>query len=628
METGPGVQFTAASFSDHYGLDTNWYFDCSAGPKPFKFLKIWCVQEEIDKIVAQAWTSAGSGNAFHMLQQKLKAVKTAVKEWNKVKGTTSEQIQVPRDDLQKLQLDMLQNIPVSRESIDKEIEACGKLHNALAIEEILWAQKSRSKWLQEGDKCTAFFHNMVKKRRGFNAITHLQNTTGEQTAETKQGEIIEDTCPPRKMLTPTECISLDCSVTMEEVKDVVMQFHPDKAPRLDGLSIVLPSLIGPEQSAFIKNRRLHDNILLVSDLVKDFGKKTGGPSMALKTDRVQLCKMVAKTGMNISHAFYVDDLLMVVKDVISTAKNVDAIFKKFKAISGLQVNQEKSSIIYSTSVRGITRLSSILHFQTESFPYKYLSLPLSNNRLRSGDLRLLLDKINSRLAHWNTINLSLAGRIELIKSVLYSYLYHWMFGFKILWVVKYQLEKRFKWFLWSGKQDVKKLSQVKWSQVTLPVVEGGFNIRRIQDIDCATKMTLCWEFLGDSPIWKQILGVRQLIKDNSEFQIGDGLRFKLLTDPWCNNQSLIQQFGATRFRQIERNTMVSSIIHNGEWMFPVDFPEIACTAIQRLQLQAGTDTISWKHGRFSLKAAWSLCRLKKNRLFNGVLFAGVNADLK
>ncbi|XP_059650522.1 uncharacterized protein LOC132296329 [Cornus florida] len=295
---------------------------------------------------------------------------------------------------------------------------------------------------------------------------------------------------------------------------------------------------------------------------------------AIVEGKIKVSKAVSQKNMKISHTFYADDL-MVVKADIPTVKAIDELLQQFKEATGLQVNKEKNSVIFSKSVRGRRRISNILRFQTENFPFKYLGLPLSNNNLRTGDFRMLVDKINGRLTHWNTINLSIAGRIELLRSVLYSYLYHWVFGFKIPWEVKVDLERRFKCFLWSGKSDVKKISQLKWSQVTLPISEGGFDLRKIQDIDVAAKMTLCWDFvqkknktwiqwlharylqrvsfwnvvpkLTDSPIWKQILGVRQLILQNlsSELEMG---------------------------------------------------------------YSSGSDIIGWKTGSFSLKAAWNSCR--------------------
>lgn len=43
--------------------------------------------------------------------------------------------------------------------------AQAKLAQALSIEEDFWRQKSACKWLQEDDRNTKFFHNLVKSNR-------------------------------------------------------------------------------------------------------------------------------------------------------------------------------------------------------------------------------------------------------------------------------------------------------------------------------------------------------------------------------------------------------------------------------------------------------------------------------
>jgi hypothetical protein len=50
---------------------------------------------------------------------------------------------------------------------------CRDLEKALLQEEISWRQKSRIKWLKEGDKCTKFFHSMANLNKRYNTIESL-----------------------------------------------------------------------------------------------------------------------------------------------------------------------------------------------------------------------------------------------------------------------------------------------------------------------------------------------------------------------------------------------------------------------------------------------------------------------
>lgn len=45
-------------------------------------------------------------------------------------------------------------------------------------EEILWKQKSRIRWLKEGERNTKFFHSTTIQRRMHNTITFIQKQDG------------------------------------------------------------------------------------------------------------------------------------------------------------------------------------------------------------------------------------------------------------------------------------------------------------------------------------------------------------------------------------------------------------------------------------------------------------------
>ncbi|XP_071912221.1 uncharacterized protein [Coffea arabica] len=54
-----------------------------------------------------------------------------------------------------------------------------QLSKAYKDEELYWSQKSRSRWLREGDKNTTYFHQSVMAKRKRNRISILQKTDGE-----------------------------------------------------------------------------------------------------------------------------------------------------------------------------------------------------------------------------------------------------------------------------------------------------------------------------------------------------------------------------------------------------------------------------------------------------------------
>ena len=61
-----------------------------------------------------------------------------------------------------------------------ELDLQRKLEDRYKQEEILWRQKSRIRWLKEGERNTKFFHSSTIQRRMQNRIGHLTNQQGER----------------------------------------------------------------------------------------------------------------------------------------------------------------------------------------------------------------------------------------------------------------------------------------------------------------------------------------------------------------------------------------------------------------------------------------------------------------
>ena len=65
----------------------------------------------------------------------------------------------------------------------KEQDLQKKLDERYKQEEILWRQKSRIRWLKEGERNTKFFHSSTVQRRMQNHINHITNQQGEQVEQ-------------------------------------------------------------------------------------------------------------------------------------------------------------------------------------------------------------------------------------------------------------------------------------------------------------------------------------------------------------------------------------------------------------------------------------------------------------
>ncbi|RZB80823.1 External alternative NAD(P)H-ubiquinone oxidoreductase B4, mitochondrial [Glycine soja] len=168
------VQFTLSrNFSDHCPIllkanNVDW------GPKPFRILNCWLTDKSFKEVVNQCWNFVQvSGWGPYGLKEKIKRLKCRLKIWNKEEyGDSFKKVQQLEVELNKLEEDTLH-----RQMTDLEISRRKKLQEDLRLaaqtHEALLRQKSRSRWLKEGDCNTTFFHIWVNANRNRNCIKGL-----------------------------------------------------------------------------------------------------------------------------------------------------------------------------------------------------------------------------------------------------------------------------------------------------------------------------------------------------------------------------------------------------------------------------------------------------------------------
>ena len=165
------VQFTLPrNFSNHCPIllrpkDVDW------GPKPFRTLNCWLTDKSFKEVVQQCWDSVQvSGWGAYVLKEKFKRLKHTIKRWNKEQyGDNFKKVQNLEVELNKLEEDTM-----NRQLTDQEVCKRKQLQESLWIaaqaHESLLRQKSRSRWIKEGDCNTRYFHIRMNANRNRNCI--------------------------------------------------------------------------------------------------------------------------------------------------------------------------------------------------------------------------------------------------------------------------------------------------------------------------------------------------------------------------------------------------------------------------------------------------------------------------
>lgn len=241
--------------SDHNPLLMSFSNTFGAHQSLFRFRRMWLEHGGFHGFVQQCWDSVQMhGCPLTNLQHKLRILRKALRTWNwEVFGNVHRRVENDLADLVSLQHD----ISVSGGSdadYAKECELQATLSESLRLQELFWKEKSRLRWLAEGDRNTRFFHTMCRARRSRSSITLLRD--GDQVFQDPmaiQNHIVDyytdlfannvdysDTGLIGRvipsMVNDAENGSLTTIPSSEEIFLAVKDMDPDSAPGPDGFN--------------------------------------------------------------------------------------------------------------------------------------------------------------------------------------------------------------------------------------------------------------------------------------------------------------------------------------------------------------------------------------------------------
>ncbi|XP_039070402.1 uncharacterized protein LOC120217278 [Hibiscus syriacus] len=133
------------------------------------------------------------------------------------------------------------------------------------------------------------------------------------------------------------------------------------------------------------------------------------------------CKKIGFT-----HLCFDDNMLIFCKGSIDSIIGVQFVLDIFYSMSSLRLNANKCEIFMaSVSANQCVSIREVIGFKLGSLPVRYLGVPLVTRKLAVKDCQSLIDKIKSKLNLCANRHLSFAGRLQLVRVVLFSIANYW-----------------------------------------------------------------------------------------------------------------------------------------------------------------------------------------------------------
>ena len=237
-------------------------------------------------------------------------------------------------------------------------------------------------------------------------------------------------------------------------------------------------------------------------------------------------------------------------------------------------------------------------FTSGQFPIRYLGLPLMSRKLKISEYAPLMLKITSKLQSWTSKILSFAGRLQLLRTVIFGLVSFWLSAFILPKGCIKSIETLCSKFLWFGNLEKRSVAKIAWQTVCLPKKEGGLGLRSFSVWNQVLCLKFIWLLLSKSPslwvdwhwsihlnnksfwtvqasqtdssAWKKLLDLCPLALQFCKSKLGNGKAASFWFDVWTPFGQLIEYIGPAgpRALRIRKEAVIADAIRDDAWKLP------------------------------------------------------------
>jgi len=214
------------------------------------------------------------------------------------------------------------------------------------------------------------------------------------------------------------------------------------------------SINSPQEGYFICNRGL-DKEIPYPPLLFCLAEEVLSRGIIKLVEDGKVDTIVASKSNHIpSHCFYVDDLMVFCKGNFFCLQALKELFTRYANCSGQIINLSKSSIhVGGVSNDRLNHMVNLIGFEIGTLPFTYLGAPIFKGKPKRIYFQPIADKIKIKLASWKASLLLMACRVQLVNSVIQSMVVHTMSVFSWPTIIRRDIEKWIRNFIWSGDID-------------------------------------------------------------------------------------------------------------------------------------------------------------------------------